>query len=229
MSPGRRRFRHINKCPTKLVFDYDGQFFCGERLNDWGPATFPDVFNGYQITEKGTKTHDLGLFPTSSGKVLDSRLPYRMNEPPVQKTGELSCYMDKSGLRSVSRLENSGEGGIVLATLREDGVTEAEMVARLPQSISSDHQASMLNIAGDQTQPARVLFLDREDRPFKRYTMQAADTTSKPAEQLPLVLHRARETIPKVVGERKANKRLPWFTGEREAKRRCIDGKSSEI
>jgi hypothetical protein len=98
----------------------------------------------------------------------------------------------------------------VLATLHEDGVLEAETLVRLPGQVAGDYKAVVVRggaaaAVGDDGGDAgeRVLFLDREDRPFRRFRLSAESGFGGDGGEigLPLVLKRKRETIPVVVGE----------------------------
>ncbi|KAL2128950.1 hypothetical protein VTI74DRAFT_8417 [Chaetomium olivicolor] len=62
--------------------------------------------------------------------------------------GKESVIGSSTGTRSISKLQESGAGGLVLATLRGDCVLEAAPVTPLLQHIPADYRASILHLNG---------------------------------------------------------------------------------
>ncbi len=106
------------------------------------------------------------------------------------------------------------------------------MLTRLPEYISKDYKATLLN--GDDGEVAHTskIFLDQADRPFRRYQLH---TQEESGPSLPFVLHRENETIPAIVGEgryvlghglgftQEPRKRLGFSGEERDPKRRAFE------
>lgn len=121
----------------------------------------------------------------------------------VQKQGEISSYVDETRSRTISRLQDFGNSGVVLATLREDGVMEAELLTRLPGHISQDYNAQLVHKPGTDPLAARRIFLGpRRQESFATFLAPFAETTEREdlskLPQLPLVMERDRSTIPTV-------------------------------
>lgn len=214
-----RTFRFVKKRPEKLAFDHDGEYFCGVRVMAEPDMTTPApgaVLNSPALLQSESLSST--VLPTktaqrSSNSLGSDRIPFLPSHPTIQRQGETTSYLDTSGYRSVSRLDRSGRGAVVLQTLREDGKLKTEMLTRLPQHIDSDYTASVLRIgsatnakpgAPATEKSTSVLFLDRENRPFQKYKLPHEPDVGDgetAAVQLPLILHRKRESIPTVHGK----------------------------
>ncbi|KAK4450274.1 hypothetical protein QBC34DRAFT_448335 [Podospora aff. communis PSN243] len=206
-----RGLRVLNVCPPDLVFDDDGEYFSGIPVNPGPPGsserqTTPGTFHRQPgIADESETTYYDATRMTPMQQVQrynlndQTSLAFRPHYPTLQRVGEMNSYLDESGMRVVSRLEDSGHGGIVLKTVQEDGTARAEMITRLPAQIAHDFTASIIRTDSGITDPStRAVFLDREDRPFKMHRFPPAGQRADgmPALQLPLVLHRSQETIP---------------------------------
>jgi hypothetical protein len=220
--------RYINNhCPKKLAFDHDGEHFYGIPVNNLArpkPRRQPCITPPSSSQSHGSNNNPS---PSPSTALSNSKphhnnpfttptLPFRPSHPRTQALNQLTAYINpSSGRRSISRLQDSAaaSGTVVLATLHEDGVLEAETLARLPGQVAGDYTAVVLRGAGGAAAASggddageegeRVLFLDREDRPFRRFRLSAESGFGGDGGEigLPLVLKRKRETIPVVVGE----------------------------
>lgn len=150
---------------------------------------------------------------TQAGQTSDSQVSYLQNRPPVQRAGEISKCIDESGLRTMSQLNSSTNGNVILATVREDGVMKAEMLTRLPKSIAEDHEATLLTTHRSESSRApdsRAIFLDRADQPFRMHHIPIQGEIQRSQEQLPLLIRRDIVTIPKIVS---GETRVPGMHG----------------
>jgi hypothetical protein len=222
------KFVSGRQTPHTLCFDHEGEYFCGFLISDFLPGKGHFSMAGELLSARPTS----GLSKTpersyADGSSSELSLPYRDRTPTLQRLGEVSSYIDDSGKRSISQLRDSGHEGIVLATLKDGGRMEAELVTRLPKQISHTYQATLLSRAtGTRDHERRSILLSHEERPFRRHRVQ--ETASM---QLPLLLDRERDTIQKVSGRgtysldnglgltSKSLKRLGWFEEESQSKR----------
>jgi hypothetical protein len=224
-----------------LAFDCDGALFCGFSVETGRKVegVFSGEFKRHQsrIEDRGKESQPAPDISVRSDHGGEMQLPFRLMEPSVHVSGQLVSFVDESGMRVASRLENTrGKSDVMLTQLREDGSMKAEMVARLPHFISKDHQASLLGHeslvrAGRED---LVLLLDREQRPFRKYDASSTAQADPSGQQLPPVLSQDREAVRKFECEGvqarngfasvPSQERLGWFVNDEATKRRRVAG-----
>ncbi|KAH8901103.1 hypothetical protein GQ53DRAFT_835048 [Thozetella sp. PMI_491] len=200
------------------------------------------ILDLFDLTTTGNSSVDLSVaHPGQEDQCqhVEVSLPVRGTQPNLQNLGEVSSFVDGSGFRAVSQLQDSGNGGIVLATLREDGIIKAEMVTRLPEQISNDYDASLLSTSEQHDENIHRIYLTPPDRPFMRFQVPSRknrDDSSLTFDS-PMVIHRARNTVPTIIGHGQymlgedicfaepPRKRLPYFEEDRNPKRQMLHSK----
>jgi len=159
---------------------------------------------------------------TYAATLLHSQ-PAVRKRPAVQTVGSLIGAHNISGMNTISSIEQTNTGAVVLQALREDGLMTSAALTQLP-SWAADASIALLNSQDDKLdnkQDVVRLVLNQPGENFQQYTINM-DSPARCAE-LPVILERKSETLPVFYGPGAYINQTGFkFTGE-VRKRLCLD------
>jgi hypothetical protein len=151
----------------------------------------------------------------------------------VLETTTLYRSNTSAGLHSISQLQQTSSGAVVLQALLENQLLISETLTQLPEWASRRCQVTLLRNLNDEERDGSVvrIMLNEPGLSFRKYEIEARHQQN---ETLPLILNRKRETILTSFGRGsyswdsgmrfhgETHKRLGWVDCDRASKRRLL-------